>query len=417
MAGEGRWTFEQIHLAGADSLSLRYAYPAPDGRLTPQYPFSYGLLAGPFYAAFGVRGLFLMNALAGAVGIILVHRIATAMRLGGRAAALSAVLFGAASIAATYYFAIWPHMATTALALAALLAAISAEADGASVAARLRRGAMAGALIGAAMTARVDTVLAVIAILVWQRAFIGGARAPTVGFLAGLAPVLIAAAAVNHQKFGVFNPLTYQSENGGGSIAAFAVPLAAAGGALAVLMVVDAQGVRARLVRFAQSAPRAFAATAASIAAAALFIFSDQAARLAHGALLLIVDMRAGNYAGIHGVTHNAWGMPLFFDLNKRALLQSMPFAPLALVGLARFLRGRGARGEGLLWLVAGAFITFYALSKWHGGMSLNMRYYLPAAAALSILCAASLARFSAFACDVDRRTAIRGFTAFIAVF
>ncbi len=392
MAEEGRLAFTQMHLAGVDSVDFGVGQAVADGRIAPQYPAGYSLIAAPFYAAFGVNGLVALNALATLAAISLVYRIA--LRLAHEdqdAAQISAVLFAAGSMAVSYALAIWPHMLATAIILFALDQVLRSEGRAA------RPLIVAGLALGVACAVRVDAVLAVVAILVWLRAFIGGAnRLASVCFVAALIPGLLLSAGANAAKFGVFHPFSYNAADGGASIAAYGPLAYLAPLGLAAIMAVDCRPLATRVfdrARRVGSRQWLIIGGAAFLLAMAM----PPARELLRNYAILLIDLQLHPYqGGIDGVERDPSGVILFWGVYKKALVESMPFAVLALAGLPAFFTGEGRRGEGLLWLVIGAFVSFYALSRWHGGLSLNLRYFLPVAAPLSILAAFQLRALSA---------------------
>ena len=93
---------------GAPALT-RYLSVGRDGLVYPQYPGGYAFVAAPFYMAFGIRGLMLMNALATALSLVLTYAIALRL-FDKRTAIWAAGILGAATFVANYAFAIWPHI-------------------------------------------------------------------------------------------------------------------------------------------------------------------------------------------------------------------------------------------------------------------------------------------------------------------
>lgn len=102
--------------------------------------------------------------------------------------------------------------------------------------------------------------------------------------------------------------------------------------------------------------------------------------RLLRGGYALLIDLRAlPEQEAWRGTTRSAQGGLYYFGGYKKALLQSMPWLVLGLAVLRRWLRGEGRDGVApVLLLVPGLLLAAYAYGGWHGGVCLNLRYFLP---------------------------------------
>ncbi len=166
---------------------------AKDGLVYPQYPSGYALLAAPFYKAFGVHGLMLVNALSFAACMFLTFRLAERF-YNARVAAYAAAIFALATFAPTYAFAIWPHMIALLFWLAGFYLAVAA-ADAPNRKSRYLRLLFAGLAIGAGINIRIDVFLAAIAIFLWLRAFARpDDRLAPLALIVGAVPGLLLAA-------------------------------------------------------------------------------------------------------------------------------------------------------------------------------------------------------------------------------
>jgi len=357
-------------------------------RAVPQYPGLYGVIAAPFFFVAGVKGLIFLNALCGVLCLWLTHRLARILTNDPWTARASVLLLGGASIFFGYVFAIWPHMLALCFVLGgahAILCAGNAEKKNA----RAFAGA-AGLIFGLGVGVRVDVILAAVAACFWLRLFAKPAeRSLALSLLLGLAPGLFVVAAVNEIKFGAFNPFSYGADAGGVSIAHHAkiiLPVAFLA-AFAFLIDVSSKPVAGMIA----AARRSNVIVVAGGVAAALGALWMIMPGLFSGAWLMLVDIQS--YAGPPrpGLEKDAYGYWDFWGVPKKALLQSMPWAPLALAPLFLFFRGHNTKESAFLLLFAAAFVLFFAMRGWHGGMAYNMRYYLPAAPFLAILAAMSL--------------------------
>jgi hypothetical protein len=250
---------------------------------------------------------------------------------------------------------------------------------------------LAGLCFGLGASIRVDVILGAIAAFFWLRVFARPSdRISALALIIGLAPGLLLASMINQAKFGVFHPFSYGETTGGATTSVYSMIIVAAALLAIGAFTVD---VSHRRVQLMLGRARAVGAVAYVIAATvgALFLWAV-APRIFEGLYLLLVDIQA--YAGpaIPGLEKNAYGYWDFWGVPKKALLQSMAYLPLLILPVAAFAGGRRVSSTSFLMLFASAPIAFFALTAWHGGMSYNMRYYLPAAPFLAILCAMGLA-------------------------
>lgn len=397
MAEEGALHIaDNAGIEGAPPLE-RWLGTARDGKVYPQYPSGYALIAGPFYAALGVRGLMVLNALAGALALALTWRLAMRLYADKTLAWCAVAILGGATYLSNYLFAVWPH----ALALAFYLGAIACAAEGA---ARRRARAIAawlgasGLLVGAGFTVRLDAILALPAILIWLRLFAApspadnpdappkGSRLAAGALLTGMLPGLALAAWLNWLKFENANPFTYGRTGGLADAAAYAPLLAAGALALAILWLADLKAPARALWRRAPRAVTLGGALAGAGAAAAAWSVVWPAL---HGAWTLVFDLQALRPDRFQaGVGYNEHGHLLFWGVAKRALIQSLPFAALAVIPVIEFFRGRNASAHALCLLAGAAPVAFYAVNEWHGGGGFNLRYFIPALPFIAVLAA-----------------------------
>lgn len=408
MAGEGALSFRQFDVERAPALSLSFAQPTMEGvRLTPQYPSGYAFAAAPFYAFFGVKGLALLNALAGIASLALTMRIARRLGAGEREAASAALLLAFATYWSSYLYAIWPHMLALALALGVIDRLLAAR-DGDA-----RAALTAGLIAGIGQTIRIDMIVLAPAAIFWFRLFCDGAtRRQSLTFVAGLAPGLLAAAALNFSKFGQFNPFTYENAVSANDPAAF-LPLALFGVTLlAAVFILDVKKITTRIP--------ACAFVVAAIGAGAAALLFEPLRSVLNGYFYSLVD--AQSYAHLDrqvGIERNDYGWLVFYGFSKKALLQSIPFAALAILPMMRFFRGALSRDEALLFLVAGAFATLYSVNGTDSGLGLNARFLLPIAPIACIIAMRELGvlvRDGSLSRAFGAKYILVGFSAFLAL-
>ena len=383
--------FVENGLSEYDSSALKlFLMRDVEGQLAPQYPGGWGILAAPAYLAGGLRGVILVNAVASALTLPLIWRTAWALFADRHVAVGAALIWGLATYAVDYAFGFWPHGITTFLVTAAV-AAVATGWSGPREA-ELRGALVAGIALGIGVNIRVDALMPVAPLLGWL--LMTGRRpyAAAALLLAGLAPGLVAAAVVNHAKFGIASPITYGASDGRASLAYYADlwPLAAVGAALALALGLDR--VRAAVLR-----PPVLASGGAAALALALAIPETREIvfRIASGFWVLVVDFQAHSRPA-WGLAEMADGTMRMHGMVKKALLQSMPYAAAVIVLLPCLWRGPDRAAVAFCALFVGLLLTPFAYGAWHGGMANNMRYFLNFLPVLAILAAATLRHLAA---------------------
>jgi hypothetical protein len=357
--------------------------------LVPQYPPFATALAAPFYLLAGYQGLYILNALSfiGTVGFTL---LIVRVLFRDRGLALDACLI---LILATYAWqyaqAAWPHALSMLFVTGAVyctVASLQAAGSRASLSLALAAGLIAGFGTGV----RLDVSFVLPALLL-PLAFTSPWRPwHALAVCVGTAPGLALLAIANHLKFGVASPFSYGVAGSG-----------SASGLLPYLPVVFA-GVAATAAAWVGTRPRGRAWLASHKLAAGLGAASfltllmltpigwEVAWRFAHGAYLLIVDLRIRDLGITEpGLTRGPGGGMIYLGSLKKALLQSCPYLvalALPLAALARGGRDRFALGQ--LFLVPAAYIAAYSYFAWHGGQAFNLRYFVPILPFTSILAA-----------------------------
>ncbi len=401
MAVDGRLSFTEMRLENTPAVDMVFAFPADGGRLTPQYPSGYALIVAPFYSVLGVKGLMLVNTLAAFITCVLTYGIAR--RLGAsKAYARAAVsILVLCTFASTYFDAVWPHMISAALATAVIyLAFIGAQDE------RMTVVVAAGLLTGLGCAIRIDTIVLAPAVFIWAR--LGGAshsRRYLLFFLGGLAAGLTLPSGLNFLKFGTLNPFTYQNTMPQNDPALFLAPAAIVTIGLVFIFFVDVTRLLRSVVP--QGRNRVLVAVfAAGLCVAALL--SDRIRELIGGYYTFLVDQQAFAFEErLSGVSRNEFGVLIFFGVLKKALLQSAPFAAIAVLPVIRLLQGRLMSGARLLLFAAAGYVTLYALNQTDAGLAVNQRFFVPILPILSILAAIELSRMAAAGIAPAR---IRGF-------
>ncbi len=372
---------------GSDALRLWLMVEGPDG-LVPQYPSGYALLAAPFYALMGLRGVLLLNALAAIGALVLTYRLSRRLYDDPRVATMAVVLLGLASFMPDYALAIWPHALSVLAVLAAVSFAIEAvEREGTD--AQLHA-ALTGLVIGAGINLRVDTVLLLPAIGLWGLIFAAKPLRLVLPGVLGLVPGLALASLLNWQKFEVLSPISYGKSGQGTQVDPSGHPVLAM---VVLVLLILATLLRLPQVRRSLRQPVMIGAGIA-LAGLAVGLVPELRAgflRYATGAYALLMDIR-GIEDPRPGVILREDGTLSFWGFWKKALGQSLPWLGiLALLATRwRHLAGRVSGRHLVLFLLIGVvWLLPFARTAWHGGLGSNMRYLLPLVPMLAVLAAA----------------------------
>lgn len=394
MASRGAFDITPQNLPEGSPLPLKShnLVLAIDGRAVPQYPGLYGVIAAPFFAALGLKGLFLLNALAALASLWLTYKIATGLGMDEWTARTSVLLLGTASIFAGYVFAIWPHALSLFFVLAGafyISRITAAEQQGA-----WKYALIAGLFFGIGVGIRVDVILSAIASFFWLRIFAQPSnRLAALALLAGLLPGLLLTAGINAEKFGSFNPFSYGKSGGGAALSSY---LPVMGGVLAVTLFLFFADISkkpwATLISFLDRRAMIRTGIVIILLAGVWFVMPS----LIQGLYVLLIDIQAFDGSPRIGQTRDEYGYWDFWGLPKKSLMQSMPFLVLIVLPFVSLIKGHQIRARSFLVLLAAAPICFFALRSWHGGMTFNLRYYLPAVPFLLILAADGLSRLRA---------------------
>ncbi|WP_411817086.1 ArnT family glycosyltransferase [Hyphococcus sp. DH-69] len=361
-----------------------------DGNAVPQYPAGYAFLAAPFFLVFGIHGLILMNAISGAFCLWLTYLIANTLYNDRMIARNATLILGVATFFGGYVFSIWPHITSLAFTLGGAYLVLRMPQSHH----RLVYALLAGLLFGLSVNIRIDGIIPAIAAFFWLRFFARpDDRLSAIALITGLAPGLVLAAYLNFLKFGVFQPFHYGQTDGLATASRY-IPIVAAGGIAIILSLAInvAHPTIARVINFRRLVYAALVVLAIGLVAAGSFLIG-----LGQGTYNLVVDMQAFDPAKIRpGIIKDEFGYWSFWGIPKKALLQSLPFATLLLIPIYEFCRAQKISAHSFSFLMIAGTIAFFAMNAWHGGMTFNMRYFLPAVPFIAITASYGLAHLLA---------------------
>lgn len=349
-----------------------------DGSLQSQYPYLHPVLAWPFYKMAGFRGLFALNAIAYAALAGICFLLGNRLWRDRRIAADAVILLTLGSYAWQYSQAAWSQTLSAAFLLAGVWLGVCAVQAGARREALLY-GWAAGMAVGLGAGIRLDVFFMAPALfipLLYDRAPRWRVAAAV---LVGLLPGLLLLSLTNYAKFGTLQPLTYGRAAGSTSIAAY-IPLLSMGLAvLAAAWIASRDTVWPAVVRHRL----ALSASVAVLAAAVAFLSPPIGAmlwRLARGAWILVADLSLIDpSAGGIAITRGPSGAIMYADTVKKALLQSLPWLPVAVLAAVGIPRDRATVfSHAIPLLTVPAFVIVYGWFTWHGGYAFNLRYFVP---------------------------------------
>ncbi len=377
-------------------------YPSPEleskfiftrnGRLVSQYPYLYPILCNPFYRTWGYPGLFFINVMAFLGIVALCYSIAQKLFNDRNLALNSCFIFVLATFSWEYSQAAWPHATATLFLMAAFYIYIcSFYAKTTQIAFSL---ALASGLVtGFAVGIRLDSIF-VLPCLIIPFLFLKPRRpwlalAVCIGALPGLSIL----SATNYVKFGVLSLLSYgrsiESSMGLSEIKRY-LPFAGLGiVTFVILWVLTRYPVASGLKRYKR--PAIIAAILLIVVLAMIPQVRNTVGKPLNGAYQLIVDLRIRDLdIKEGGLSRSPGGGMIYIHGLKKSLLQSCPYLVVLLLPFLRIVRlDKEYVPLILLFLIPVVFTGFYSYhNAWHGGLCLNLRYFIPILPFTSILSA-----------------------------
>lgn len=356
------------------------------GRPVSQYPYLYPVVALPFYAIAGFRGLFILNALAFVGVVVLCFALARKLFRDMDLALNACLVLILGTYAWEYSQSAWPHMTSLLFIMAAFYLAVCAylhEEDRS----RFFFAAAAGLVAGFAPGIRIDAFIALPCLVVpflfarpWRP------REMAIIILAAV-PGLAVLAATNSVKFGVMSPFSYGTGPGGHTPS---VPLPLAVGMAAGLAAIWALS---RPVVWERIAGRKWLTGLALLlliaAVAAVPQTRDLVYRAAFGTYMMLVDLRVLDPSAVEvSLGRSPTGGFLYIGALKKSLLQSMPYLVVLVIPLMSPNRRKDFAPLAISGLIPLAYLGFFGYVRDHGGLCLNLRFFVSMLPFTSILTA-----------------------------
>ena len=363
-------------------------YPSPEletrfivarnGRLVSQYPYLFPVLSTPFYRILGYRGLFFINVIAFAGIVFFCYAIARKLFQDRNLALNSCFILIFATFSWEYSQAAWPHATTTFFLMVVFYFFVC------SFYAKTGRMAFllalaSGFITGFAMGIRLDSIF-VLPCLIIPFLFLKPYRPlPALATCLGALPGLFILTATNYAKFGVLSPFSYGRSMDASELKQY-LPFAVVGIlAIVVLWALTRRPVISSLLRYKRAA------------VIAIILFAGILAMIPHvrstvgnslnGAYQLIVDLRVRDLDIREGaLSRSEGGGMVYINGLKKSLLQSCPYLVVLLLPFLKIIRkDKESVQLTILFLIPVAFTGFYAYHNgWHGGLCMNLRYFIP---------------------------------------
>lgn len=360
------------------------------GRPVSQYPYLFPVITLPFYRLAGFYGLFLFNALAFVGLVALVFATAFKLFRDKNLALNSCFILILATYAWEYSQAAWPHATSTLFITAAFYLAVSAYFAN-TLGPRLLLAFGAGLTAGFAPGIRMDAFL-ILPCLLLPFLFARPWRPlETVVILAGTLPGIALLAATNYIKFGVLSPFSYGTGLGGHTPSVPIELIAVIGAVLVAGWVLS----RIAVMQLMTSRKSLFIGLAIAIAVAAACVPATQQIilKVLSGAYMMLVDLRIHDMNIQEPALERTPGFALVYIGGiKKSLLQSIPYLVVLIIPLFALGRRNADYPQlAMLFLMPVATAGFFAYVRDHGGLCLNLRFFVPVLPFTSILSAYAL--------------------------
>ncbi len=208
--------------------------------------------------------------------------------------------------------------------------------------------------------------------------------------LVGLLPGCAILSLTNHWKFGTWHPFSYGpwQATGSSTRAAEYVTLAV----FSIVAFVAAHFVSPFVRRPAR---HQMIATGLAFGGLTLFVPALRRALLQtlEGLWMLLVDLRIRDLGWLEpGLTRSPGGGMVYIRTLKTSLLQSCPYLPIAFVALlTRAGSAHRTRRKMAVAFPVLVYLAVFSYFRWHGGLSVNLRYFVPTLPFLAILAAEGL--------------------------
>ena len=358
-------------------LETRFIF-ARNGRLVSQYPYLFPVLSTPFYRIWGYSGLFFINVIAFVGIVFFCYAIARKLFQDRNLALNSCFILIFATFSWEYSQAAWPHATTTFFLMVSFYLFVC------SFYAKTGRTAFllalaSGFITGFAMGIRLDSIF-VLPCLIIPFLFLKPYRPlPALATCIGALPGLVILTATNYAKFGVLSPFSYGRSMDASELKRY-LPFAVLGIlTMIVLWTLTRRPVISSMRRYKRAAIIAIILLVGILAM--IPQVRSTVGNSLNGAYQLIVDLRVRDLDIREGaLSRSEGGGMVYINGLKKSLLQSCPYLVVLLLPFLRIIRkDKESVQLTILFLVPVAFIGFYAYHNgWHGGLCMNLRYFIP---------------------------------------
>jgi 4-amino-4-deoxy-L-arabinose transferase-like glycosyltransferase len=369
---------------------------ARNGRLVSQYPYLFPILSTPFYHILGYRGLFFINVIAFVGIVFFCYAIARKLFQDRNLALNSCFILIFATFSWEYSQAAWPHATATFFLMVSFYLFVCSFYAKTGQAAFLLALA-SGFITGFAMGIRIDSIF-VLPCLIIPFLFLKPYRPlPALATCIGALPGLVILTATNYAKFGVLSPFSYGRSMDASELKRY-LPFAVVG---ILIMIVLWVLTRRPVISSMRRYKRAAIITIILLLGVLAMIphMRSTVGNSLNGAYQLIVDLRERDLdIREGGLSRSEGGGMVYINGLKKSLLQSCPFLVVLLLPFLKIIRNDKESVQlTILFLVPVVFIGFYAYHNgWHGGLCMNLRYFIPILPFTSMLSAYAWRELSA---------------------
>jgi len=192
----------------------------------------------------------------------------------------------------------------------------------------------------------------------------------------------------NYIKFGVPSPFSYGT-GPSGHTPAVPIPLVAGAGGILLAAWIMTREALAPLMKYRGRILLGFALVCLMLLALVPQL-RETVQKALNGANIMLVDLRFLDPAAVEpAMSRTSQGGVLYLGALKKSLLQSMPYLTVLVLPLIALIRREENFVRLAILLLPLAVVTsFFAYTKDHGGLCLNLRFFLPVLPFTSILTA-----------------------------
>jgi len=357
------------------ALNLMFTVENGD-KIYPKFPSLYAIVAYPFYKLFALKGLILLNSLS-FVGVLYFTYKISEKFFSKETSIFSLIILTFGTFIWQYSQAVWPHMAALFFIIFSIHLFLDAEDKN-------KKGIyfVSGLIFGVAVGLRYDSIFAATIFFV-PFLFSNGRISNVALVFLGTIPALLFLSITNHIKFGTWLPFSYGHykdwDRTSFSFRYFAIIASAAVIFLIIFCKKFFEKEKTKKIY-------GISVWIALLSGSMIFwqIYPEILKKFINGFYAILVDLRTlalyvHKFAGPVSET----GAIIYESGYKKAFLQNVPIAVLLLGCLFKYKDSRNIK---FLLTVPLTYMVIFGGMAWHGGLSYDTRYLIPALPFIAIL-------------------------------